>query len=140
MEDGSNYTPAELRLRVLELQQKKVQEEETLKDVFQDLIQSVNPVQIVKSSIHKLSQDQQVKIDLAKIGVTFGVNLLLGTVFSRKRNVKVFLAALAIEKVAIPFIKENWHYVEALSNRIAGSSDAATAQHEEEANGESAET
>jgi len=122
MEAGPKFTPAELRIRVLELQRKKVQEEETLKVAFQDLVQSVSPVQIVKSSLHKLSEDRQVKIDLKRVGMTMGVNIILRTFFGRNRNIKVYMAAVAIEKIAIPFIKENWPLVEALARRFTGPS------------------
>jgi hypothetical protein len=131
METGPQLTAAELRNRVLALQQKKVQQEQSLKESFQDLVQSVNPVQIVKNSLHKLSEDQQVKTDLTKVAISLGVHVLMRTYFGRKRGIKVYAASLAIEKLAIPFIREHWTLVEALANRFSGSTPTDAEAEEE---------
>ena len=60
------------------------------------------------------------------------MNWLLGSYFGRNRNIKVYLATIAIENIALPFIKENWYLMEAMANRFTNDSQVTATDIQDE--------
>ncbi|HCS19981.1 MAG TPA: hypothetical protein DIW47_05365 [Bacteroidetes bacterium] len=91
-----------LQISLLRLE-KKVQEEE-LKDAWKSFAGSMNPVAIVKDSLHKLTQDPEIQADLGSAAMHAGASLIIGKVLGKHRSIKGYVASVIVEKLYFSFI------------------------------------
>jgi hypothetical protein len=85
MESTTIDSYAELLLRIEYLKAEKVKQEEDLKKVFSEFVDTLNPLLMVKQTIHKLAADGQVKRDLTTAALNVGVTFLVGRMLGRNR-------------------------------------------------------
>ncbi|MBA3663066.1 MAG: hypothetical protein H0W61_02515 [Bacteroidetes bacterium] len=105
MENVSNHT--QLALRIKQLKAKKFIQEEELKVAIKEFVNTLSPLSMVKDSLHKLATDNEVKTDLATVGLKLGANLLIDTVLGKRSGIKGFLSSLLVENVAGSYINNN---------------------------------
>jgi len=98
----SNYP--ELLLHIMHLKQEKFRQEDEIKYTIREIIFLFNPLSMVKKGIHDLAEDTQAKFDLAKVGLSMGINLLINRVMRNKGGIKGFIGKLLIEKFSSTFI------------------------------------
>jgi len=101
----TNYS--ELTNRIQALKDEKILHEAKLKNVFEGFANSLNPVSMIKDSIHSLAGDKVVRLDLAKAGLNLGANFLIEQVIGRNRSIKGFLTSIVVEKFSTLFINKN---------------------------------
>ena len=97
---------AELSLRIMELKSEVLLQQDNLKYTFKGLF-TLNPISIVKESIHELAKDKEVQFDLTKVGLNLGADFLINQVLGRNRSIKGFLSSVLLEKLSNTFINKN---------------------------------
>lgn len=97
----------ELVMRIMNLKAEKYTREEELRYSFKEFVYTLNPVSLVKESLHNLAEDREVKFDMAKIGINLGANFLIDKIMGRNRSIKGFLSSVLIEKLSSLFLNNN---------------------------------
>lgn len=106
--DNTNITThAALISRIRFLRAEKIRQEAELKQRFNDTLSLLNPVSIVKDSLHELAENKQVQFDVAKVALNMGTNLVIDQVFGKYRSIKGFLSSVLLEKMSDRFINTN---------------------------------
>ena len=98
---------SELSLRIMQLKSEILLQEDELKHTFKEFLFTLNPITIVKDSIHELARDKEVQFDLAKVGLNVGADFLIDQILGRNRSIKGFLSSVLIEKLSNTFINKN---------------------------------
>lgn len=115
-----NHTDLLLQINLAKIQKQK--QEQELKIHIKDFVETLNPVTVIKESLHSLVSDTGIRQDLTKTAVHFGANVLIDVVVGRYRSVKGFLGSIFLEKLADPFI--NRFFVDPLhSQNSKGTND-----------------
>ncbi|MDP5171160.1 MAG: hypothetical protein NWR72_13020 [Bacteroidia bacterium] len=109
-----------LSRRIEQLHTKKQQQEEGLKRSFDELTDSLNPLQIMKQSVHDMVTDRELKDDLIKIGLSLSVNFLIGKIWKRQ-TVRSYLSAAVAENISNTLINNG-----TASELVAGLATRAT--------------
>lgn len=113
----SNYP--ELLLHIMHLKQEKFRQEDEIKYTIRELVFLFNPLSMVKKGIHDLAEDTQAKFDLAKVGLSMGIKLLINRIMRNKGGIKGFIGKMLIEKFSSTFIGNNISKViSGIKNRI----------------------
>lgn len=107
MENKNISSHTELVLRIMELKAEKFNREEELRTSFKEFVYTLNPISLVKESLHNLAEDREVKFDLAKIGINLGANFLIDKLLGRNRSIKGFLSSVLIEKFSSFFLNND---------------------------------
>ena len=107
MENKKILNHNDLLCHISNLKDEKIYQEFELKIKLNEFIKTLNPISIVKDSIHELAQDKEVRLDVAKVGLNIGANLLIDGVFGRSRSIKGFLSSILIEKISSIVIDKN---------------------------------
>ncbi|MDB5272409.1 MAG: hypothetical protein JWO58_776 [Chitinophagaceae bacterium] len=89
---------AELRFKIMQLNNLRAQQELELKKSITELYQSMHPVNLLRKSISDLASDKQVKFDAAKIGLNFGSDFLIGKLLGSNTSIKKYLSSLVLQK------------------------------------------
>ena len=98
---------AELSLRIMELKSEVLLQQDNLKYTFKGFLFTLNPISIVKESIHELAKDKEVQFDLTKVGLNLGADFLINQVLGRNRSINGFLCSVLLEKLSNTFINKN---------------------------------
>ena len=107
MENIDIYDHASLVTQIQQLRTlKKIQEEE-LKNCFSEFVDSLNPVTLVKKSLHDLADNKEVQFDLAKVALNTASNLVIDSLFGKYKSIKGFLSAVMVEGVSNNFINNS---------------------------------
>jgi hypothetical protein len=131
MENKEISNHAELVLRIMDLKAEKFSREEDLKYTFKEFVSTLNPISMVKESLHQLAADRDVKFDLAKVGLNLGVDFIIDKVLGRNRSVKGFLSSVLIEKFSTLFLNNNISkIVSEISKLLHPNSEQETIQQE----------
>ena len=131
MENKEISSHAELVLRIMDLKVEKFSREEDLKYTFKEFVSTLNPISMVKESLHQLAADRDVKFDLAKVGLNLGVDFIIDKVLGRNRSVKGFLSSVLIEKFSTLFLNNNISkIVSEISKLLHPNSEQETIQQE----------
>ena len=131
MENKEISSHAELVLRIMDLKAEKFSREEDLKYTFKEFVSTLNPISMVKESLHQLAADRDVKFDLAKVGLNLGVDFIIDKVLGRNRSVKGFLSSVLIEKFSTLFLNNNISkIVSEISKLLHPNSEQETIQQE----------
>jgi hypothetical protein len=107
MEDKLITSHTDLSLRIMHLKSEKFRQEEALKHDFQELLYTLNPVSVLKESLHDMAEEKEVQLDLVKVGLNMGANLIIDKVLGKNRSIKGFFSSLIVEKLAASFINKN---------------------------------
>lgn len=107
MENQEITNHSELALHIMRLKAEKFSQEESLKTTFRELENVLNPVSLIKESIHQFANDKQIKQDLTKIGVKMGVNFLIDKILGRNNSIKGFLSSVMMENISDSIINNN---------------------------------
>lgn len=97
-----NHADLLLEINLAKIQKRK--QEEELKMHIKDFVETLNPVSVIKESVHNLVSDPGIRQDLTNTAVHFGMNVLIDIVVGRYRSVKGFLGSIFLEKLADPVI------------------------------------
>lgn len=97
----------ELLARIHALKVEKIACEEELKVTIKQFVTSLNPLAMMKESLHELANDKDVRLDASKVGLNIITSFILDRLLGRQRSVKGFLSSLLIEKLATIFIAKN---------------------------------
>ena len=100
----TNHT--DLVLRITHLKASKLRQEEDLKHIFSTVIGTMNPVSILKDSIHELAENKAIQLDLTKVGLDIVTNFVIDKVLGRNRSIKGFLSSVLVEKLSGSFIND----------------------------------
>ncbi len=98
---------SELVFRIMELKAQKLSQEIELKHCIKEFAYTINPTSMIKDTIHELSQDKEVRFDLAKVGLNVGANFIIDKVLGRNNSIKGFLSSMLLEKISTTFINKN---------------------------------
>lgn len=93
----------DLSLRIAQLRIDKLKQEAELKIKFSEFAETLNPVLILKKSVHEMVVDKEVKDDLLKVGLNLGTNFIIEKVLGRK-SVKGYLSSVIVEKISTSLI------------------------------------
>ena len=107
MENIKITNHSELLLHIMQLKSQKLSQEIEIKHSVKALVKSISPVSIVKHALHELSDDKEVRFDIAKAGLNIGANFLIDKVVGRNKSIKGFLSSMIIEKISGAFINKN---------------------------------
>ncbi len=99
-----DYASLQESIRLLKAQ--KLHQEAMLRAEITAIIDSVNPVEMVKDSLHNLVSDKSIQLDLVKMGLNLSAELLTAKLFGRYRSIPVFLGMKVAQKVAGFFLKD----------------------------------
>ncbi|MHB1278130.1 MAG: hypothetical protein ACYC1Q_07010 [Bacteroidia bacterium] len=86
------------------LRLKRELQEEELKDAWKTFADSMNPVAIVKDSLHKLTHDPEIKTELGSAAMHAGASLIIGKVLGKHRSIKGYIASVIVEKLYFSFV------------------------------------
>ena len=128
MENTEISGHVELLLRIRQLKVEKLRQENELKYTFREFANSLEPLSVVKRSLHKMTQDKEVQFDLAKAGLNLSTNFIIGAVLGKYRGIKGFLSSVLLEKISTVFINNN------VSEIIAGIDKLVYQNSEKETN------
>ena len=131
MENKEISNHAELVLRIMDLKVEKFSREEELKYAFKEFVSALNPISMVKESLHQLAADRDVKFDLAKVGLNLGADFIIDKVLGRNRSFKGFLSSVLFEKFSTLFLNNNISkIVSEISKLLHPNSEQETIQQE----------
>lgn len=105
MNNNSNISGhAQLSQRILELREEKQNQEAELKQKINTAVDSLNPLYMLKQSLHEFVEDKNVKTDLLKAGVNIGANLIIDKSLGKYKSIKGFLSSVLVENISTPVI------------------------------------
>jgi len=82
----TNYV--ELRQSINELQAAKLNQEDLIKQNGRELIDILNPVNIIKKTISGLAHDAEVRQDALSAALNIGADFIIGKIFRSNKSVK----------------------------------------------------
>lgn len=94
-----------LQESIRQLKAQKLSQEAMLRTEIIAAVSSLSPVKIVKDSLQNLISDKEVRVNIAKIGLNLGANLLTMRLLGRYRSIPVFLGIKVVEKIAGLFLR-----------------------------------
>jgi hypothetical protein len=93
-----------LSQRISQLHQQKLQQEEDLKLGFNEFTDTLNPIMILKKSLHEMVDDRALKNDLVKAGLHLGAHFLIGRIW-KKQTVRSYLSSVVVENLSDTLIQ-----------------------------------
>lgn len=113
----SNYP--ELVLHIMHLKQNKFKQEEDIKYTVRELIYLLNPVTIVKQGIHNLAEDAEARVDMMKVGLSMGANMLIHRVLRNRTGFVGLIGKVVLGKLSSTVIGSNLNkIVSGIRNRL----------------------
>lgn len=101
----SNYP--ELVLHIMHLKQDKFRQEEEIKYTVRELIYLLNPITIIKQGIHNLAEDAEARVDMLKVGLSMGTNLLMNRILRNKSGIVGLIGRVVVGKFSSSVIGNN---------------------------------
>lgn len=105
----------ELMLRIQQLKIESNQHEMELTNSVHEFIDGLNPISIIKNSLHKLTHNDGVKKDVGSIGLNFGLDFLINKIFGRSKSLKGFVGTTFLKGISGTLIS---NYSENIKNYI----------------------
>lgn len=93
-----------LHLRISKLRQEKELQEKELVAAWKNFANSMNPVEIIKDSLLKLTHDPEIKTELSSVAMHAGASLIIGKVLGKHRSIKGYVASVIVEKLYFSFV------------------------------------
>jgi len=91
---------AQLMYKIMHLNARKEEQEETLKRNVKEIFYSFHPSVVVNTALKQISKDTQLQSNLGKLGLRFGAGLLSGKIFKKQSPVKGILSSILMERAA----------------------------------------
>ena len=107
MDNTKITSHAHLKFLIMQFKSEKSSQEAALKHTVEEFVVSLNPLSILKNSLHELTADKEVQQDLVKTGSNLGTNFIIEKILGRNRSVKGFLSSILAEKVSAAVINNN---------------------------------
>ncbi|MGB4843171.1 MAG: hypothetical protein WBP16_01760 [Ferruginibacter sp.] len=105
MNNNSNITDhTTLTQRIVQLREDKKIQEEELKQSVNTALSTLNPLIMLKQSLHEFVQDKEVKSDIVKAGLNLGANLVIDKSLGKYKSIKGFLSSVLVESISTPLI------------------------------------
>ncbi len=124
----TDYASLQESIRLLKAQ--KLQQEAMLRAEITAIINSVDPVEMVKESLHNLVSDKSIQLDLVKMGLNLSAELLTARLFGRYRSIPVFLGMKVVQKVAGFFLKDKISKSDAAIIKLLSPGSASISEEE----------
>ena len=131
-------THTELRFKIMQLNSLRAEQELELKKDIATLYQSMHPLNLLRNTISEFASDKQVQSDVAKIGINWASDFLIGKLLGSNTSIKKYLSSMVLQKAADYMINNHpgkiaWG-VEKISNLFQFSStnkkDKSGVEHE----------
>ncbi len=97
----------ELRQRIAELQADSLKQEELIKLNGNELVEILNPVNVIKKTISGLAHDGQVRQDALSTALGIGSDFIIGRLFRSNRSIKGQVFSEILGKLANRYISGN---------------------------------
>lgn len=101
----SNYP--ELVLYIMHLKQDKFRQEEEIKYTIRELIYLLNPVNVIKQGLHNLATDAEARVDMLKVGLSMGANMLVNRIMRNKSGMVGLVGKVLLGKFSSTLIGRN---------------------------------
>jgi hypothetical protein len=101
----SNYP--ELVLYIMHLKQDKFRQEEEIKYTIRELIYLLNPVTMIKQGLHNLANDAEAKVDMVKVGLSMGANMLVNRIMRNKSGIAGMIGKVVLGKFSSTLVGRN---------------------------------
>jgi hypothetical protein len=103
----------DLSQRIDQLRKDKLRQEVELNVVLNEFAVSLNPLLMIKNSMHEVVVNKEAKDDLLKVGLNLGTNFIIEKILKR-HTLKGYLSSIIVEKISTSVINSG-----ALSGIIA---------------------
>jgi hypothetical protein len=97
----------ELRQRITELQSERSKQEELIRQNGSELIDILNPVNVIKKTINGLAHDAEVRQDALTTALNIGSDFIIGRLFRSNKSVKGQIFSEILGKLANRYISGN---------------------------------
>ena len=87
-------------IRIEQLKIESRQNEIELTNSVYEFVDGLNPVSIIKNSLHKLTHNDEIKKDVGSLGLNFGLDFLINKIFGRSKTLKGFVGTLFLKGVS----------------------------------------
>lgn len=74
-------------------------QEAELKINFTEFFESLNPVTIVKDSLHEMASDKEMQFNLVKVGITIGAELVTARLFGKHRSFSALIGETIVKNI-----------------------------------------
>jgi hypothetical protein len=101
----SNYP--ELVLYIMHLKQDKFRQEEEIKYTIRELIYLLNPINVIKQGLHNLATDAEARVDMLKVGLSMGANMLVNRIMRNKSGMVGLVGKVLLGKFSSTLIGRN---------------------------------
>jgi hypothetical protein len=85
----------DLLMQIEYLKAEKLKKESGLKVSFNEFMESVHPVNIVKKTLSDLVNDNEIKNKVVRAGLTIGTNYIINYIMLKQKMLKQFFSPLA---------------------------------------------
>jgi hypothetical protein len=89
-------------------------QENLLKEKFKALSESLNPVNLVKKSLTDLASDKSVRLNVGKLGLNFGANMIIDKIFGKYRSLGGFFRSTIVESICTGVINKKYPKIAAI--------------------------
>ncbi len=100
-------TYEEVTQRIAQLSAKKDIQEIELKNNLKEVYENFQIKNIIKNTVKDLASDKEFRQDGITAAASFATDLVVGRLFNKNNSVRGFVTTLLVEKLALPFIKNN---------------------------------
>ena len=100
-------TYEEVTKRIAQLNDKKDIQEIELKNNLKEVYENFQLKNIIKNTVKDLASDKEFRQDGITAATSFATDLVVGRLFNKNNSVRGFVTTLLVEKLALPFIKNN---------------------------------
>ena len=97
----------QLVAQIKQLRAQKLNQEAHLTHSVGEFFHTINPVTIVKSTLHALAVDSEVHYSLAKVGLNMAANFIIEKILGKNRSVKGFLSTILVEIMSNAYINQH---------------------------------
>jgi len=100
-------TYQEVLQRIAQLNVLKDAQEIELKNNLKEVYQNFQLKNILKNTVIDLANDKEFRQDSMAAATGLATDMVLGRLFNKNNSIRGFITTLLIEKLALPFIKNN---------------------------------
>ncbi len=100
-------TYEEVTLRIAQLNAVKDAQEIELKNNLKEVYENFQLKNIIKNTVKNLASDKEFRQDGVTAATGLAADMVLGRLFNKNNSLKGYITTLLIEKLALPFIKNN---------------------------------
>ena len=104
MTDSKNKYHLELKQKIKLLKLESHVQEDEIKLQFIEIIESIDPVVILKQSIVSLTSDNEIKIDIARLAINLGTNYAIDKILHKKKGVKDYIFSILKNRFSNSFV------------------------------------